>query len=102
MSIVDEVARLEHDRALGPPQHRRQVLDKMAELRTALTDCVFALACQARLSRNDCLHVLRFLQSDVTMAADDTVDDVAIALLMGLLYCFDVHLLEQRPEEGEC
>lgn len=70
------------------------------ESRQTLAECLFAWACQTPLSKDDTLFLICHMES-VTTEADGTLDNVNLALLMALLYCFDISFLENVTEDRE-
>ena len=70
------------------------------EIEVTCAECLFSLACQRPLSRTDTLQLISHLKGDDSLAADGSVRPVTLALLMALLYCFDVSVLEREDAEG--
>lgn len=77
-----------------------QVSDIIKECRQSLAECLFAWTCQSPLSKDDTLAVIGYLET-VTAEADGSLDSVNLAVVMGLLYCFDVSFLDQGMEDRE-
>ncbi|XP_061177614.1 nuclear pore complex protein Nup205-like isoform X2 [Saccostrea echinata] len=96
MDLTKEMDRLQRDRAIGPPKHKKQVSDLYREIQIILADCLFCLATQQPLEKADTLRLIQHLRADNSLSADGTLDPVSLCLLMALLYCFDVSLLEHE------
>lgn len=76
-------------------------MDKIKETQQSLADCVFCLAAQNALNRQNTLRLIEQLRSDTgASSADGTLTDVSLTLLMALFYCLDVRLLETQDSEG--
>ncbi|GAB1605006.1 nuclear pore complex protein Nup205-like [Argonauta hians] len=99
MDLDAEIEKLEKDRALGPPKHRKQVIDLFKEIRLCLAECLFHLAAQQPLKEHDTLRLVAFLKDHCTWLPDGSLDSVSLFLLMTLLYCFDSSLLEHDDTE---
>ncbi|CAL1531629.1 unnamed protein product, partial [Lymnaea stagnalis] len=99
MDLVKEIDRLQKDRALGPPKHRKQVTDLFTEVRQTLGDILFCLAAQRPLRREDTLCLIDHLRQDNSLNADETLDSVTLSLLVTLWYCFDVSILQKEDNE---
>ncbi|XP_051886493.1 nuclear pore complex protein Nup205 [Pristis pectinata] len=100
INLNEEFEKLQAARGLGNPVHRRAVSDLIKESRQTLAECLFAWACQTPLSKDDTLFIICHMES-VTTEADGTLDNVNLALLMALLYCFDISFLENVTEDRE-
>lgn len=74
--------------------------DLIKECRQSLAECLFAWTCQSPLSKDDTLALICYLET-VTAEADGSLDSVNLALVMALLYCFDVSFLEQGTEDRD-
>lgn len=74
--------------------------DLIKECRQSLAECLFAWTCQSPLSKDDALALIGHLET-VTAEADGSLDSVNLALVMALLYCFDVSFLEQGTEDRD-
>lgn len=74
--------------------------DLIKECRQSLAECLFAWTCQSPLSKDDTLALIGHLET-VTAEADGSLDSVNLALVMALLYCFDVSFLEQGTEDRD-
>lgn len=74
--------------------------DLIKECRQSLAECLFAWTCQSSLSKDDTLALIGHLET-VTAEADGSLDSVNLALVMALLYCFDVSFLEQGTEDRD-
>ncbi|GFN90055.1 nuclear pore complex protein nup205-like [Plakobranchus ocellatus] len=99
MDLVKEIDRLQKDRALGPPKHRKQVTDLYQEIRQTLGDIIFCLACQKPLSKQDTMRLMAHLRQNSVLNADESLDSVSLGLLVALWYCFDVSLLQNEDSE---
>ncbi|KAK6985388.1 nuclear pore complex protein Nup205 [Biomphalaria glabrata] len=99
MDLVKELDRLQKDRALGPPKHRKQVTDLYVEVRQTLGDILFCLACQRPLNMIDTQRLIAHLRQEKSLQANETLDSVTLSLLMTLWYCFDVSLLQREDSE---
>lgn len=93
------MTKLQSNRAIGGPKHRKQVLDKVQEIKQTLAECVFAFSAQVPLDRAATLRLLQHLQAAGEVNADGTLPDDTLALLVALLYSFDVRVLEQEQSE---
>ncbi|XP_064596049.1 nuclear pore complex protein Nup205-like [Liolophura sinensis] len=96
MDLAQELDKLQKDRALGPPKHRKQVTDLFKEIKCSLAECLYCLACQQPLSRGDTLRLMAFLKTDNSVSADGTLEPVSVCLLMTMLYCLDISILDQE------
>lgn len=65
-----------------------------------MAESLFAWACQTPLGKDDTLLLIGHLER-VTVEANGSLDTVNLALLMALLYCFDISFLEQSTEERD-
>ncbi|KAK2179080.1 hypothetical protein NP493_515g00009 [Ridgeia piscesae] len=99
MDVTVEISRLEKERALGNARHRKQVIEKVREVKQSLADCLFCLACQSPLAKVDILRLIGHLRGDSSVTAAGTMEDVSIALLMAALYCIDSQSLEEEDSE---
>lgn len=101
ISVTSELSRLQQPtfRALGPPKHRKMVTDKITEIQQGLADCLFCWSCQASLSRQEVLLLIGHLAKDSSVNADGTLTNVALTLLLALLYSIDVRVLEEEDVE---
>ncbi|XP_056621541.1 nuclear pore complex protein Nup205 isoform X1 [Triplophysa dalaica] len=100
INVTREFERLQKERGLGSEKHRKEVSDIIKECRQSLAECLFAWTCQSPLSKDDTLAVIGYLET-VTAEADGSLDSVNLAVVMGLLYCFDVSFLDQGMEDRE-
>lgn len=71
------------------------------EIQLTCAECLFCLACQKPLSKDDTMQIIAYLKSDNTLQADGSLHPVTLSLLMALLYCFDVSVLEREDAEGK-
>ncbi|XP_078583598.1 nuclear pore complex protein Nup205-like isoform X1 [Branchiostoma floridae x Branchiostoma japonicum] len=107
LSLVDgldwtaEMTRLEKERGLGDQKHRKQVADLYKEVKMSLAECLFCWACQTALPKQDTLRLIRHLKKVKTVSPDGKLEAPTLALLMALLYCFDVSILEQAVDERD-
>ncbi|KAL4232887.1 hypothetical protein ACF0H5_007574 [Mactra antiquata] len=99
MDVVKELDKLQNNRALGPPKHRKQIKDMYEEIQITCAECLYSLACQRPLSKEDTLQLINYLKTDNTLQADGSIHPVTQWLLMALLYCFDVSVLEREDAE---
>ncbi|KAF3819379.1 hypothetical protein GH733_013529 [Mirounga leonina] len=76
------------------------VSDLIKECRQSLAESLFAWACQSPLGKDDTLLLIGHLEK-VTVEANGSLDAVNLALLMALLYCFDISFVEQSTEERD-
>ncbi|XP_078527802.1 nuclear pore complex protein Nup205 isoform X2 [Lissotriton helveticus] len=95
-----EFERLQRGRGLGNEKHRKEVADLVKDCRQTLAESLFAWTCQSPLGKDDTLLLIEYLEK-VNVEADGSLDAVNLALLMALLYCFDVSFLEQCTEDRE-
>ncbi|XP_007909424.1 nuclear pore complex protein Nup205 [Callorhinchus milii] len=100
INLHNEFDKLQGARGLGNESHRKGVTDLIKECRQSLAECLFAWTCQSPLGKDDTLFLIGHLEN-VTAEADGSLDDVNLALLMALLYCFDVSFLEHGTEDRE-
>uniref|UniRef100_H0V3Q7 Nucleoporin 205 n=1 Tax=Cavia porcellus TaxID=10141 RepID=H0V3Q7_CAVPO len=100
IDVNNEFEKLQRDRGLGSEKHRKEVSDLIKECRQSLAESLFAWACQSPLGKDDTLLLIGHLER-VTVEANGTLDAVNLALLMALLYCFDISFIEQSTEERD-
>uniref|UniRef100_A0A8C0GJA3 Nucleoporin 205 n=1 Tax=Chelonoidis abingdonii TaxID=106734 RepID=A0A8C0GJA3_CHEAB len=100
IDVNNEFEKLQRERGLGSEKHRKEVSDLIKECRQSLAESLFVWTCQSPLSKDDTLILISYLEK-VTVEADGLLDCVNLALLMALLYCFDVSFLEQSTEDRE-
>ncbi|XP_038608368.1 nuclear pore complex protein Nup205 isoform X2 [Tachyglossus aculeatus] len=100
IDVNNEFEKLQRDRGLGSEKHRKEVSDLIKECRQSLAESLFAWACQSPLSKDDTLLLIGHLER-VTVEADGSLDSVNLALVMALLYCFDISFIEQGTEDRE-
>ena len=74
--------------------------DIYEEIQVSCAECLFCLACQRPLSKNDTRQLISHLKGDNSIQSDGTLHPVTLTLLMALLYCFDVSVLEREDNEG--
>ena len=67
----------------------------------SLAECLFCWACQTPLPKQDTLRLIRHLKKVKTVSPDGKLEAPTLALLMALLYCFDVSILEQAVDERD-
>ena len=79
-----------------------QVQDMYVEIQTTCAECLFSLACQRPLKKDDTLQLISHLKAANSLQADGSLSHVTQSLLMALLYCFDVSVLEREDAEGMC
>lgn len=70
------------------------------EIKFILADCLFCLASQHPLEKNDTLRLIAYLKKNGGSNADGTLDLVTLCLIISLLYCFDVSVLEDDNNSG--
>ncbi|RUS70914.1 hypothetical protein EGW08_021327, partial [Elysia chlorotica] len=99
MDLVKEIDKLQKDRALGPPKHKKQVTDLYIEIRQTLGDIIFCLACQKPLDNKDTKRLMAHLRQNSLLNKDESLDSVSLSLLVALWYCFDVSLLQREDSE---
>ncbi|KAM6168225.1 nuclear pore complex protein Nup205-like [Erethizon dorsatum] len=100
IDVNNEFEKLQRDRGLGSEKHRKEVSDLIKECRQSLAESLFAWACQSPLGKDDTLLIIGHLER-VTVEANGSLDAVNLALLMALLYCFDISFIEQSTEERD-
>ncbi|KAB0403120.1 hypothetical protein E2I00_003164 [Balaenoptera physalus] len=100
IDVNNEFEKLQRERGLGSEKHRKEarVSDLIKECRQSLAESLFAWACQSPLGKDDTLLLIGHLER-VTVEANGSLDAVNLALLMALLYCFDISFIEQSTEE---
>lgn len=101
MNMTEELDKLQKQRALGPPRHRKLVSEYLRNIKLGLAECLFCWACQTPLAREDTLHLLHHLQTSVELTADGRYEPVTVTLLMALLYSIDISLIEQEDTDGK-
>ena len=74
--------------------------DKIQEIQLSLAECLYYWACQTPLNKEDTLALINYLREDGSVNADNTISDIALCLLMALLYSIDVRALEQEESDG--
>ncbi|XP_029472832.1 nuclear pore complex protein Nup205 isoform X2 [Rhinatrema bivittatum] len=100
INVNNEFDKLQRKRGLGNEKHRKEVSDLIKECRQSLAESLFAWTCQSPLTKDDTLLLIGYLEK-VTVEADASLDPVNLALLMALLYCFDVSFLDQGTEDRQ-
>ncbi|XP_055844433.1 nuclear pore complex protein Nup205 [Episyrphus balteatus] len=100
LDISAELSILTKNRALGPPKHRRQVLDLFEDIRLALATALFNWSAQCGLPKNIAKKLMEYLSKYKPTEPTGGIDDVTMTLLMALLYSFDTSVL-QRQEDNE-
>uniref|UniRef100_A0A8C7BTY9 Nucleoporin 205 n=1 Tax=Neovison vison TaxID=452646 RepID=A0A8C7BTY9_NEOVI len=100
IDVNNEFEKLQRERGLGSEKHRKEVSDLIKECRQSLAESLFAWACQSPLGKDDTLLLIGHLEK-VTLEANGSLDAVNLALLMALLYCFDISFIEQSTEERD-
>ncbi|XP_039625995.1 nuclear pore complex protein Nup205 isoform X3 [Polypterus senegalus] len=100
ISVAVEFEKLQKARGLGNEKHRKEVSDLIKECRLTLAECLFSWTCQSSLSMDDILSLFGYLEN-VTTEGDGSLDSVNLALVMALLYNFDVSFLEQGSDDME-
>lgn len=100
LDVTKELAMLSENRALGPPKHHRQVLDFFDEIRLQLATTLYCCSAQSGLRRDTTLKLIEYLSKYTTDDSRGGIDDVTLALLMALLYAFDLSVLRKR-DDGE-
>lgn len=78
-----------------------QLQDIYSEIKLILADCLFCLASQRPLEKEDTLRLIAFLKQNGSCIADGTLDLVTLCLIITLLYCFDVSVLEDDNNSGK-
>ncbi|WAR08423.1 NU205-like protein, partial [Mya arenaria] len=76
-----------------------KILNMYEEIEVTCAECLFSLSCQRPLGRTDTLQLINHLKGDNSITADGSLRPVTLALLMALLYCFDVSVLEREDAE---
>ncbi|KAL8613661.1 hypothetical protein ACOMHN_029753 [Nucella lapillus] len=99
LDVSKELDKLQKQRALGAARHKKQVTDLLKEIGQTLGECLFCLACQQPLNQADTLRLLAYLRSCPGLGGDQTMEPVALCLVMTLLACFDTSPLEQEDVE---
>uniref|UniRef100_A0A8D1WI46 Nucleoporin 205 n=1 Tax=Sus scrofa TaxID=9823 RepID=A0A8D1WI46_PIG len=100
IDVNNEFEKLQRERGLGSEKHRKEVSDLIKECRQSLAESLFAWACQSPLGKDDTLLLIGHLER-VSVEANGSLDAVNLALLMALLYCFDISFIEQSTEERD-
>ncbi|XP_027698133.1 nuclear pore complex protein Nup205 isoform X1 [Vombatus ursinus] len=100
IDVNNEFEKLQRERGLGSEKHRKEVSDLIKECRQSLAESLFSWTCQSPLSKDDTLLLIGHLER-VTVEASGSLDSVNLALVMALLYCFDISFIEQGAEDRE-
>lgn len=100
LDVTQELALLSENRALGPSKHHRQVLDFFEEIRLQLATALYCWSAQSGLPRDTTLKLIRYLSKYTTDDSRGGIDNVTLALMMALLYAFDLSVLKKR-DDGE-
>lgn len=100
LDVTQELALLSENRALGPPKHHRQVLDLFQEIRVQLATTLYCWAAQCGLPIDTTLKLIHYLSKYKSDDSRGVIDDVTLALMMALLYAFDLSALKKR-DDGE-
>lgn len=100
LDLTQELATLSENRALGPPKHHRQVLDFFEEIRLQLATILYCWSAQCGLPRDTTLKLIQLLSKYKPDNSRGVIDDVTLALLMALLYAFDLSALKKH-DDGE-
>lgn len=79
-----------------------QLQDIFQETKLILADCLFCLASQHPLEKDDTLRLISFLKKSSKINANGKLDLVTLCLIMALLYCFDVSILDDDNNSGMC
>ncbi|XP_033629784.1 nuclear pore complex protein Nup205-like [Asterias rubens] len=99
--VTKEMEKLGQARALGDAKHRFKVSEMLKEIRSCLSECLFAWACQSVPTRQDTTLLITHLRKHSTLETDGTMSNVTLALLMACLYCLDVGTLDSCPEDQD-
>lgn len=101
LDISKELPLLSENRALGPPKHHRQVLDLFEDIRLQLALTLYSWAAQCGLPKDITLKLISYLKKYKSTDPRGGLDDVTVALLMALLYAFDVSVVQKREDNEE-
>ncbi|XP_048578619.1 nuclear pore complex protein Nup205 isoform X2 [Nematostella vectensis] len=93
-----ELEKLQKGQAIGDEHHKRQLIDFITDQRQLLAECLYGLACQSPLPRNDCLQLLGYLKKCQSLEVDGRLDSVTLMVLMAMLYCLNVDPLDDANE----
>ncbi|ESO12326.1 hypothetical protein HELRODRAFT_187833, partial [Helobdella robusta] len=98
---VDLLPRLQlpEFRAIGPPKHKHQVLEKIRLINSSLSSSLFYLSCQSGLTRHETLLLLGWLSTNQQETPSSALSDTTLAILMSLLYAIDARILDQGDSE---
>lgn len=100
LDVTQEIALLSENRALGPSKHHRQVLDFFEEIRVQLATILYCWSAQSGLSRSTTLKLIQYLSKYSSEDPRGGIDDVTLALVMALVYAFDLSVLKKH-DDGE-
>lgn len=101
LDLTSELDKLSQNRALGPPKHRRQVLTLFEDIRLQLATCLFSWSAQHGLPKDVTLKLITLLSTYKSLEPRGGIDNVTLALLMALLYAFDVSALQKRDDTDD-
>lgn len=101
LDLSTELAKLSENRALGPPKHHRQVLDLFEDIRLQLATTIYCWSAQCGLPKDATLKLISLLSKYKSTDPRGGIDDVTLALLMALLYAFDVSVLQKREDSED-
>ena len=83
------------------PNVHAQVVELIRDLNSSLGSCLFYLSCQSSLSKADTLLLIGYLASiDQSDNPSCGLSNSHLAVLMSLLYSFDLKILEVQQDEG--
>ena len=78
-----------------------QVTELIRQINASLGNCLFFLSCQSGLSKTDTLLLLGALANIEQLENDNAcLADNHLAILMSLLYSFDLKILTEQHDEG--
>lgn len=101
LDISIELAKLSENRALGPHKHHRQVLNLFEDIRLQLATILYCWSAQSGLPKDATIKLISHLAKYKSTNPRGGIDDVTLALLMALLYAFDVSVLQKREDSEE-
>ncbi|KAK2720666.1 nuclear pore complex protein Nup205-like isoform X2 [Artemia franciscana] len=100
-TVTKEMELLSTNQALGPPRHRRQLMDYIKKTRMSIADIIFSRAAQRGLSLAQTLRLIDYLSEvEPDKEGQPSGEMSNVILLLALLYAFDLSVIH-RHDEGE-
>lgn len=105
LSLPNELFKLENAKALADGKHKKLITELIKEQQLLLADCLFALASQYPLSKNDCSKVMNYLKLIAPNTSDGSLDAVTVRVLLSLLTSFNCDTIDVMVgdlEDDQC